>query len=145
MLGRLKRKAPGRETADTLFGEYYPSLRGRVKAVIEMMCGPGADADGMAQETFTKLYVELVKNPRTVPKTYVVKIAINLATDHLRRRASGEVVVEDFTATPWEQIAEHDGYEEAMEFLDTMQLLTKLPLIQRQVVVLMLLSAVKLR
>lgn len=90
---------------EQLYRRYWPALR----AKCARMLGDQAAAEDVAQETFTRLWRERagIDEPQAVA-AWLYRTSTRLAIDRLRRRARGEVAVEDLAPDRRDPPSGHD-------------------------------------
>ena len=83
------------------FGEFVRRHQDRLAAILINLLGSQEDAEDVAQEAFIRFYSSLSRfRGEAQPGTYLVRIAINLANDALRRRQRQHFPLLPFKESP---------------------------------------------
>jgi len=124
------------------YGELVRRCRGGVVGVVYRMCGDFALAEEAAQDAFLRAWQHLAGyNPQHTFKSWVYRIAINAALDHLRRaRPSAsledwtdrDIPLPDRTAGPEDSLAEREQVEQVQKAILALPAASRAVLVLRE-------------
>lgn len=129
--------------ARTGFEAFYLANYGRLVAMISAMCGDRAEAEDVAQEAFARALIRWDRlGGYDLPEAWVRKVALRIVIDSGRRRLRIARARSRFATPPPERVAPS---REAIGDTDLGQALLRLPMRDREVLVLHYLADLPVR